>query len=496
MKMKQMDQIEQMDQTGQKQTGQKQAGQTGQIKQIYKKQASGPKRMAWMYRVYIAVFLLICLVPSAGLFFAGEEQSSENREKAQFPVLSDENGINVHYLSRAGEWFEDHFALRNAWVSGYALLTGKGFGVSSQENVIVGTDGWLYYKDSLKDFQGSELMTRRQIFNVAHSMSMIQAFAKEHGVKFAFAIAPNKNSLYGENMPYYYQGYRTGKKNLDHLKAELETEGVHYVDLYGMLREEGQALHHLDQLYHKRDSHWNNEGAALAAGVVLSSLGQAHASYADREYEVRRDFAGDLDKMLYPSAVSLEEEIYYEPMPQFSYIEEVGSNFDPKISTSADGEGSLVMYRDSFGNALLPYMAEAFESAYFSRALPYYLPDLEEHKADALVIERAERFLPDMAGEVPYMEAPSVKAEELEEARAVGMTDLETAVQGDFVRITGKIPMESLKDHSRIYINVNTKDCYEAFPVSYKDGQEGFSMLLSKECLNETDNVYELYLSE
>ena len=76
------------------------------------------------------------------------------------------------------------------------------------------------------------------------------------------------------------------------------------------------------------------------------------------------------------------------------------------------------------------------------------------------------------------------------------MTDLETAVQGDFVRITGKIPMESLKDHSRIYINVNTKDCYEAFPVSYKDGQEGFSMLLSKECLNETDNVYELYLSE
>lgn len=53
-------------------------------------------------------------------------------------------------------------------------------------------------------------------------------------------------------------------------------------------------------------------------------------------------------------------------------------------------------------------MAEAFENAWFSRALPYYLPDLSEHKADALVIERAERFLPDMALQAPEMEAPAV----------------------------------------------------------------------------------------
>lgn len=444
--------------------------------------------MGTKYKIYIALFLLICLIPSAGLLFAGGEQSSENRQAAQAPVLYDEDGFNQQFLSDAGAWFEDHFAFRNEWVSGYALLAGKVFGVSSQESVIVGTDGWLYYKDSLKDFQGADLMTDRQLFDVAHSLSMIQDYAQKQGIKFAFTIAPNKNSLYGDNMPYYYQAFRTGKRNLNRLAEDLEAEGVNYVDLYRVLNSQERVL------YHKRDSHWNNKGAAYAADAVLSRLGKEHPSYSEREYRIRRDFEGDLDKMLYPSAVTLEDEVYYEPQPQFAYSGEVESNFEPKISTNSSNAGSLVMYRDSFGNALLPYMAEAYGSAFFSRALPYYLPDLKEHGADTLVIERAERFLPDMAQEAPYMEAPEVNAEMLEDSEASEIIDLEVTGQGDLTKIMGKIPAENLKADSRIYIKVNGKDCYEAFPVSCDDGQEGFSMLIASDSLNESHNKYELYL--
>ena len=101
------------------------------------------------YLLYILLFLLLCLVPSAGLLFGGAEESAENRTAAEAPVLWDEQGVNLHFLSDAGAWFEDHFAFRNEWVTGYALLAGKLFGTSSQERVIVGREGWLYYKDSL-----------------------------------------------------------------------------------------------------------------------------------------------------------------------------------------------------------------------------------------------------------------------------------------------------------------------------------------------------------
>ena len=57
--------------------------------------------MSTKYKIYIALFLLICLIPSAGLVFAGREQSSENRQVAHTPVLYDEDGFSQQFLSDA-----------------------------------------------------------------------------------------------------------------------------------------------------------------------------------------------------------------------------------------------------------------------------------------------------------------------------------------------------------------------------------------------------------
>ena len=51
------------------------------------------------------------------------------------------------------------------------------------------------------------------------------------------------------------------------------------------------------------------------------------------------------------------------------------------MHTKADGKsGSLVMYRDSFGNALLPFIAEAFGDAYFSRLKAFLFIFLSNRK--------------------------------------------------------------------------------------------------------------------
>ena len=438
--------------------------------------------------VYIIFCLALCLWPSAGLLFGGMEESSENRELAKWPVWKTEEGWNQDILSDMGKYFEDHFAFRNEWATGYALLSGRVFGVSAQDNVIVGEDGWLYYKDSLADYQGTEQLSDRQLFAVARTLAMVQAYVKENGADFVFTVAPNKNSLYGERMTYYYRGFRAGENNLSRIVPYLEAERVNYVDLYSFLKEQDEVL------YHARDSHWNNKGAALAADQLLSRLRKEHSSYDNREYSVRRDYTGDLDQMLYPAAVRLEDEIYYEPLPQYSYVEEVESNFEPRIHTRADGkEGSLVMYRDSFGNALLPYMAEAFGEAYFSRGVPYQLSDLFACEADTLVVERAERFLPDMAENAPVMPAPLVSGMDDGDFRAE-IPDLEIADQGVYTKVSGSLPAENLKTDARIYIRVDGLLTYEAFPVTRQDGGDGFTLYMVTDLLRE-DSTYELYVS-
>lgn len=437
--------------------------------------------------LYCACFFAVCLCPFAGMLQSQEEDTTaENRRLAEFPVLRTEEGeFNTEWLSQAGDYFQDHFAFRSKLVTANALVQGKILGVSTASGVIQGSDGWLYYKDSLADYLGTDLLSERSLFNIAHTLGMTQRNLEQRGVDFVFTIAPNKNSLYGEHMPYYDSVRITDENNLKRLQPYLEEEGVNYTDLYETFRNQTEVL------YHSRDSHWNNKGAALASDQILTALGKEHVSYEEEAFEVRKDFAGDLDKMLYPEALTLEDEIYYEREPDFTYVQEVESNFDPRINTaSAEKDGSLVMYRDSFGNTLLPFMAEAYGSAYFSRGVPYQLSDVETYQADAVVIERAERFLPEMAEAPPVLQGSTVVWDgEITETADNGISHIEMKSQGMLIQITGAVLPEYLETDSEIYLRINGTSVYEAFPMNVEsedtadDG--GFCLYLGAEKLQE-----------
>ena len=93
--------------------------------------------------LYIAIFFSICLIPFVGMAITKQEDSSENRTLAEFPQIETEEGINVQWLSEAGEYFQEHFAYRNELVTANALVNGKFLRTSTAEGVIQGTDGWL-----------------------------------------------------------------------------------------------------------------------------------------------------------------------------------------------------------------------------------------------------------------------------------------------------------------------------------------------------------------
>lgn len=130
------------------------------------------------------------------------------------------------------------------------------------------------------------------------------------------------------------------------------------------------------------------------------------------------------------------------------------------------------MYRDSFGNAILPFFANSYANAYFSRGIPYQMTDLAEHQADTVIVERAERFLPEMAENPPQMEAPqltvgAVMEPEMEEN---GRGTVTAEVQGDLVKVSGLVDEAILDTDSRIAIRRNGGDTFEAFPLTL--GQE------------------------
>ena len=192
-----------------------------------------------------------------------------------------------------------------------------------------------------------------------------------------------------------------------------------------------------------------------------------------------------------------EEEYYYDPEPSFTYVGDVTSNFDPHIQTDGAGQGSLVMYRDSFCNALLPFFSEAYGNAFYSRGIPYQLSNLTQYQADTLIIERAERFLPDTAANPPVMDAPLAEpcVSDILPDNTVSEVALETT--GMYTKISGILDSSCLETSSRILVQTSDTAMYEAFPVHTKNDQEGFILYLpASETASLSSGQLTFFLSE
>ncbi len=337
------------------------------------------------YKIFTAAFLLLCILPSAGMLFLPPTEAAANERLTPVPQLKNEDGSwNQNVLDDATNYIADHFALRQEMVTANAMLQTGLLATSPAEDVIYGTDGWLYYAETLDDYQNRATLTDEEVQQIAQTIADMQAYCAARGAQFVFTIAPNKNSLYPEHMPArYLQSDSPG--NYEKLKPLLEEYGVHYADLFTFLSEQDEIL------YLKTDSHWTNRGAALAHDFLMETLGLPHTAFAEAEYTTAETHRGDLYEMLYPKGTAREAQQAYETT--FSYVSEPRTAEDILIQTTSPDapNGRLLLCRDSFGNALHPFLAEDFREATITRQMPYPLERVQA--GDTVIVEIVERNL-------------------------------------------------------------------------------------------------------
>ncbi len=222
-------------------------------------------------------------------------------------------------------------------------------------------------------------------------------------------------------------------------------------------------------LYHRLDSHWNNMGAAVGLRELTKNLGVESYPWTEESFTIQKNHKGDLYEMIYPAGKELDENVVFDKKFEFTYVEnnsnvpfgnapvdsEVsGENVQGDTAGTAGGEsasgsksdgstdivdtagmekqlsqknyyskdapqsdsikietrggrteGRLLMFRDSFGNALYPFLADTFSEAAFSRLMPYRMDWLDTVDADDLIVEIVERNIKDLAAKAPVMPA-------------------------------------------------------------------------------------------
>lgn len=444
--------------------------------------------------LYISLFLIVCMTPLLGLLTGYENPNLEKRSLAPLPALMADGRPNLALPRNFEDYYADHFAFRSWLISGYNSLNQTVLAQSGNKKVIAGKDRWLFFAETLPDYLAMPTLSPAQLSRLATILSLQQEVLSAKGIDFYFVVAPNKNSIYGEYMPDRFKPVQASS-NLDLWLASPYRYEVSTIDLLTPLRQAAASA--TEPIYHKTDSHWNNLGARIACQVILAEIarqapGFAYEDYQMSPYTTRTDWQGDLAAMLYPSGVQLEKQYYFDIPEAYRTLKPMRSLEDLLIQTSQKAGSAesgmqqerplrLLMFRDSFANALIPFLANSFSAATFTREIPYNYSTIDQDKPDVVILEIVERNLPNLLQRAPILLAPERTMPEAA-ARAGFSADNQkdssprlaqlTAEPGKIgLKISGRLMGEqaALDAIGPIYLGLAGEDAriryFEAFPV-------------------------------
>lgn len=357
-----------------------------------------------------------------GLFFAGiclplgatflgwnmPTPSDENRPLATFPSTEWTYDNVEAFPDKFEKYWTDHMGYRPNLVRLQARSKVKVLGVSSSSQVALGKDGWLFLNGdkNLEDYRATEPFSSEQLEQCAEVFQARHDWLADRGIRYLLVLAPNKQTVYPERMPKAINRVNP-ETRLDQLTARLrERSTVSVLDLRGPL----MAAKDHDQLFLKLDTHWNDCGAYWAYRATLETLSQWYPNLQPWE---RKAFAvqesvirtGDLARMLGLNHSLKEIDQKLIPLrPRLSRDADVKPYVEARrhlppgqwpfaTACSAPGLPKAVMFRDSFAQAMSPYLSE-----HFSRIVYFFqdhldLEALEKEKPDVVIQEMVERHL-------------------------------------------------------------------------------------------------------
>lgn len=326
----------------------------------------------------------------------------ENRTLAPFPA--GETAVPLGEWPAAFDaWLGDHAPFRNQFMTLNARANWA-LGSLDSSDVLLGREHWLFLRDvsdssSLSDYQGLTAYTPEELAACRNALTALQTALARRGCRLAVLLAPAKEGVYSQYMPTFIPAVSRPTK-VQALAGYLGAEtSVPILWPQQPLRDAAQRR----QVYYKYDTHWNEAGAYLAASELLQMLERPAAPFEEAIFTADPDTPAPADLANVSGAWAIcTDDVYYTadlPRGVCTLTQSAGSI----TRWQGAGEGSLVLIRDSFGEALAPFLTAQFKSSlalHGSALAPEeLLAQLNALPAfpEVVVLEVAERFSDNLA---------------------------------------------------------------------------------------------------
>lgn len=329
------------------------------------------------------------MAPNLVLFLGFESKiaDNENLKFKEFPKIDIKKPLQS--LSSFKSYYLGNFGLKKTTVNQYINFKETVLKEEPLPNYnLTGKNGWYFLGNNYNNvFYNSFGMTdTKKVKSITNYLETITQYLTSKNIKFYVVFPPNKHSIYSEYLPFQLEKKET-LYNL--LKSELEKNTtVQLIDLHSLLLQEKKE----NQLYYKTDSHWNDLGAFIAYQHIIDYIKKdisiEKLELEDYTISTELKVLGDNTQMVNIKAKT--EVINFEKKtPSKIKILSDDQRFLHFKNESKDYK--LMLYRDSFSNALIPFFNETFGDAIYIRDYNINKSNIENHKPDIVILELVER---------------------------------------------------------------------------------------------------------
>lgn len=319
------------------------------------------------------IFSLIILSVTFYLLLTPDKEmsESENRVLAKKPALTFSSLADGSYMTNFEAWLSDQFPLRDTIIGAKTTidrLTGK----KEENGVYIGQDGFLFEKQS--EFQ------QERVDKTTKAISSFSSSQKK--LKQAFLLSPNSTYILSDKLPEYVT-QKSQKAQLATIKKSLSKSSLEWVDCLSVFEKESDKT----KLFYRTDHHWTTYAAHLS---FLQLMKQWEIDTSKTQFSfsaVSNTFQGTLasssgvsnicdsisictvTKPKNSSVVNYESSktktaTYFDKTKlenKNQYEVFLGGNFDKIIiSTTAQTDRTLLVFKDSYANCMLPMFEPYF----------------------------------------------------------------------------------------------------------------------------------------
>ncbi len=333
---------------------------------------------------------------------------NERRELAPLPKIPKTINDVWNFPKRFEKYYSDHFGFRDWLVRTYSRVK-YNLNDSPSKDVTIGKNGWMFlgsvkkgyngYDAPMGDVRNVNLYTQPELKKLAQHFIKLKAWLNERDIEYIFVIAPNKHSIYFEQLPDYISKINNQSTTDQFVEYMAEHTDLTVVDLISDLIKEKKN----HQLYYKTDTHWNHFGANIAQYKIMEEIeklfpGQINPERIKLKMSTRN--GGDLARL---TGIGTQEYKEQNPLPVFNKTciptkqPKNAKHREPHTMICKNQKLNALIFRDSFFIALQPYFSRKFNRSTYVwqkanyKSLKKYI---ELDKPDIVIEEWVERRLP------------------------------------------------------------------------------------------------------